>query len=107
MRFKKTYSVILLTCLIGVLVFYTNLPSANSQTSEVPDWIKRIAKWQEAGVITEGEYLRILQYLDDKGILKISSTQKLQPETQSSSLDSIRAQSYLVRFSGGEFETPR
>ena len=56
MNFKKTYSVILLTCLIGVLVFYTNLPSANSQTSEVPDWIKRIAKWQEAGVITEGEY---------------------------------------------------
>jgi hypothetical protein len=106
MNFKKTYSVILLTCLIGVLVFNTNLPSANSQTSEVPDWIKRIAKWQEAGVITEGEYLRILQYLDDKGILEISSTQKLQLETQSSSLDSIRAQFFLVRFSGGEFETP-
>jgi len=106
MNFKKTYSVILLTCLIGVLVFNTNLPSANSQTSEVPDWIKRIAKWQEAGVITAGEYLRILQYLDDKGILEISSTQKFQPETQSSSLDDIRAQSYLVRFSGGEFETP-
>jgi len=106
MNFKKTYSVILLTCLIGVLVFYTNLPSAISQTSEVPEWVKRIAKWQAAGVITEGEYLIVLQYLDDKGILEISSTQKLQPETQSSSLDSIRAQSYLVRFSGGEFKTP-
>jgi len=106
LNFKKIYSVILLTCLIGVLVFYTNLPPAISQTSEVPEWIKRIAKWQAAGVITEGEYLIVLQYLDDKGILEISSTQKLQPETQSSSLDSIRAQSYLVRFSGGEFKTP-
>ena len=106
MRLKKTYSVILLTCLIVIFVSYTNLPSANSQTSEVPEWVKRIAKWHSAGVITEGEYLKILQYLDDKGILEISSTQKIQPETQSSLLDDIRAQSYLVRFSGGEFKTP-
>ena len=106
MNFKKSYSVILLTCLIGVLVFNPNLPPASSQTSEIPEWVKRIAKWHSAGVITEGEYLTILQYLDDKGILEISLAQKIQPETQSSSLDNIRAQSYLVRFSGGEFETP-
>jgi len=105
MKFKKMYSAILFFCLIGLFASFTNLPLANSQTSEIPDWIKNNAKWWAAGLITEGEYLTALQYLADEGILKLSPTTP-QLETKPSPQDSIRAQSYLVRFSGGEFEQP-
>ena len=103
---KNIHYVIFFACLIGIFSSLTNLPSASSQASEVPDWIKNNAKWWADGLITEGEYLTALQYLADQGILKISSTQKPPLETKSSPQDDIRAQSVLVRFSGGEFEVP-
>ena len=113
MRLKKTYSVILLTCLIAICASVTNLPSASSQTSEVPDWIKNNAKWWAEGLITEREYMIALQYLADEGILQISTAEIVQFDGEIKDLydpapkDDNRAQSYIVRFSGGELEYAR
>ncbi|HUU49265.1 MAG TPA: hypothetical protein VMW55_10865 [Nitrosopumilaceae archaeon] len=94
--------ILVISMCLGLILLSTNL---NAYGQTVPDWIKNNALWWAEGKITEGEYLTGLQYLVDEGILKISST-KSHLKTESSPQDSIRAQSYLVRFSGGEFEKP-
>lgn len=46
---------------------------AAAETSEyqIPEWIKNNAKWWAEGQITDDDYIKGLQYLIDKGILKV------------------------------------
>ena len=38
---------------------------------EIPDWIRNNAKWWADGLITDQDYIKGLQYLISKGILKV------------------------------------
>ncbi|MFB5605970.1 MAG: phosphate ABC transporter substrate-binding protein PstS, partial [Nitrosarchaeum sp.] len=45
--------------------------STNTVNSEIPDWIRNNAKWWADGLITDDDYIKGLQYLISKGILKV------------------------------------
>ena len=104
MRFKKAYSVILLTCLIAIFASYTNLPSASSQTSEVPDWIKNNAKWWTEGKISEQEYLDAIKFLIDNQIIKVKTVPPLLPESENGfvSTNENFLEAIQVQFSSGD-----
>ena len=83
------------------------LTTTQAYGQTVPEWVKNNAKWWAEGQITEEEYLMGLQFLADKGILQIfPQTEIPQIDKETIPFDSIKANSYLVRFSGGEFESP-
>lgn len=50
-----------------------NLPPNASGVSEtkVPDWIKNNAKWWSEGQITDDDFVKGIQYLVEKGIIKV------------------------------------
>ena len=50
-----------------------NLPPNTSDVSEtkVPDWIKNNAKWWSEGQITDDDFVKGIQYLVEKGIIRV------------------------------------
>jgi type VI protein secretion system component Hcp len=50
-----------------------NLPPSSSDDLEtkVPDWIKKNAKWWADGLITDQDFVKGIQYLVEKGIIKV------------------------------------
>ena len=50
-----------------------NLPPSASGVSEtkVPDWIKNNAKWWSEGQITDDDFVKGIQYLVEKGIIRV------------------------------------
>ncbi len=42
-----------------------------TSTYQIPEWIKNNAKWWAEGLITDDDYIKGLQYLIEKGILKV------------------------------------
>lgn len=50
-----------------------NLPPKSSEVSEtkVPDWIKNNAKWWSEGQITDDDFVKGIQYLVEKGIIRV------------------------------------
>lgn len=45
--------------------------AAETSEYQIPEWIKNNAKWWAEGQITDDDYIKGLQYLIDKGILKV------------------------------------
>jgi len=45
--------------------------TAETSEYQIPEWIKNNAKWWAEGQITDDDYIKGLQYLIDKGILKV------------------------------------
>ena len=43
----------------------------DSQSPEIPEWVKTSAEWWSDGLISDQEYINVLQFLIKKGILKI------------------------------------
>ena len=50
-----------------------NLPPSASDVAEtkVPDWIKNNAKWWSEGQITDDDFVKGIQYLVEKGIIRV------------------------------------
>ncbi len=103
---RKFIATFLIVSFIGLSISVSNFAFA---ANDVPDWIKNNAKWWVEGLITEGEYMRALQYLIDEGILQISTTKipqidgVIEDYYDPAPKDDNRAQSFIVRFSGGEW----
>jgi len=94
----------LLMTIIPLLVTVFSL-SVLSDSSSIPEWVKNNAKWWSEGSISEGEYLKSLEYLITKGIINIP--QKIEVTAAQTPLsDDERAQFFVVHFSDGLIEKP-
>ena len=65
--------------LLALLVLVGTIPIsgityANAETEQVPEWIKRTLELWTNGEISNEEFVRAIDYLSQKGIVKISST---------------------------------
>ena len=65
--------------LIVLLVLVSTIPlsgitHANAETEQVPDWVTRTLGLWSDGKISNEEFVRAIDYLSQKGIVKISST---------------------------------
>lgn len=96
--------VILLMTIIPLLVTAFSI-SVLADSSSIPAWVKNNAKWWSEGSISEGEYLKSLEYLITKGIINIP--QKIEVTAAQTPLsDDERAQFFVVHFSNGLIEKP-
>jgi len=96
--------VVLLMTIIPLLVTVFSL-SVLADSSSIPVWVKNNAKWWSEGSISEGEYLKSLEYLITKGIINIP--QKIEVTAAQTPLsDDERAQFFVVHFSDGLIEKP-
>jgi hypothetical protein len=79
--------------------------SVLADSSSIPEWVKNNAKWWSEGSISEGEYLKSLEYLISKEIINIP--QKIEVTAAKTALsDDERAQFFVVHFSDGLIEKP-
>ena len=96
--------VVLLLTIIPLLVTVFSL-SVLADSSSIPVWVKNNAKWWSEGSISEGEYLKSLEYLITKEIINIP--QKIEVTAAQTPLsDDERAQFFVVHFSNGLIEKP-
>lgn len=84
------------------IVFFT---SVLADSSSIPEWVKNNAKWWSEGSISEGEYLKSLEYLITKGIINIPEQIEV-TAAQTPLTDDERAQFFVVHFSNGLIEKP-
>ena len=86
------------------------IPSSNFVFAEntIPEWVTIQQQWLAEGLITEEENINGLEFLLKTGVIKIvgelESIDEFQARTDS--FEDIRAQSYVVRFSNGDFKSP-
>ncbi|MGQ0792035.1 MAG: hypothetical protein ACT4NJ_07445 [Nitrosopumilaceae archaeon] len=79
--------------------------SVLADSSSIPEWVKNNAKWWSEGSISEGEYLKSLEYLISKEIINIP--QKIEVTAAKTALsDYERAQFFVAHFSNGLIEKP-
>lgn len=79
--------------------------SVLADSSSIPEWVKNNAKWWSEGSISEGEYVKSLEYLISTGIIDIP--QKIEVTAAQTPLsDAERAQFFVVHFSNGLIEKP-
>jgi hypothetical protein len=71
--------------------------------SSVPGWIKNNAQWWSEGSISEGEYLKSLEYLITNGVIQVPTPITEANAASTSLTDEERAQSFVVHFYGGVF----
>jgi len=96
--------VVLLMTIIPLLVTAFSI-SVLADSSSIPVWVQNNAKWWSEGSISEGEYLKSLEYLITKGIINIP--QKIEVTAAQTPLsDDERAQFFVVHFSNGLIEKP-
>jgi hypothetical protein len=96
--------VVLLITIIPLLVTTFSI-SVLADTSSIPEWVKNNAKWWSDGSISEGEYLKSLEYLITKGVINIP--QKIEVTAAQTPLsDDERGQFFVVHFSDGLIEKP-
>jgi len=101
MRQKEFLSLITLILLVGLFPLI-----ANAQSTVVPDWVKNNAQWWAEGKISEQEYMTALEFLIDKGIIKLEFSSTFVPSSIPSDnipSDSDRVQYYVVTLSSGDF----
>jgi len=84
------------------IVFFT---SVLADSSSIPEWVKNNAKWWSEGSISEGEYVKSLEYLITKGILNIPQNIEV-TAAQTALSDDERAMYFVVHFSDGLIEKP-
>jgi len=95
--------------LIILLIPHYNTAFAQSDVV-IPEWIKYNAKWFAEGKITEEENKAALQFFvkNNINIFKRPDISQITEnvEVGPGKFDGIRAQSYVVKFSNGDFESP-
>ena len=95
-----------------LIIIFTILliPSSDFVFAEntIPEWFTNNQKWLGEGKISEEENRNGLQFLLEKEIIKIPIGPEAISEFQArtDSFEDIRAQSYVVRFSNGDFREP-
>ena len=99
-----TSKVVLLIAIIPLLATVFSI-SVLADYSSIPEWVKNNAKWWSEGSISEGEYLKSLEYLITKGIINIPEQVEV-TAAQTSLSDDERAQFFVVHFSDGLIEKP-
>jgi len=99
-----TSKVVLLMTIIPLLVTAFSI-SVLADSSSIPEWVKNNAKWWSEGSISEGEYLKSLEYLITNKIINIPQTIEV-TAAQSPLTDNERAQFFVVHFSNGLIEKP-
>lgn len=90
---------------ISIITIISISSIATSDASLVPEWIKNNAKWWSEGTISEGEYLKSLEYLITKGIIKIPEPVEV-IAAQTPLSDAERAQYFVVHISDGLIHKP-
>lgn len=84
------------------IVFFA---SVLADSSSIPEWVKNNAKWWSEGSISEGEYLKSLEYLISQEIITVP--QKFEVTAAQTQLtNGERAQFFVVHFSDGLIEKP-
>lgn len=99
-----TSKVVLLAAIIPLLATAFAI-SVLADSSSIPEWVKNNAKWWSEGTISEGEYLKSLEYLITKGIINIPQSIVV-TAAQTPLSDNERAQFFVVHFSDGLIEKP-
>lgn len=66
-------ALLVLLILVGTIPL-SGITHANAETEEVPAWVKRTLELWSNGEISNEEFVRAIDYLSKKGIVKISST---------------------------------
>ncbi|KFM19436.1 Matrixin domain containing protein [Marine Group I thaumarchaeote SCGC AAA799-P11] len=66
-------ALIVLLVLVGTIPI-SGITHANAETEEVPTWVKKTLELWSNGEISNEEFVRAIDYLSKKGIVKISST---------------------------------
>jgi len=99
-----TSKVVLLITIIPLLVTAFSI-SVLADSSSIPEWVKNNAKWWSEGSISEGEYLKSLEYLITTGIINIQEQIEVTAAKTALS-DDERAQFFVVHFSDGLIEKP-
>ena len=99
-----TSKVVLLIAIIPLLATVFSI-SVLADYSSIPEWVKNNAKWWSEGSISEGEYLKSLEYLITKGIIQLPESIVV-TAAQTPLSDDERAQFFVVHFSNGLIEKP-
>jgi hypothetical protein len=95
---KKFVYLLFIICIISI----TSISIISTiDASSVPEWVKNNAKWWAEGTISEGEYLKSLEYLMTNGIIKVPVPMTEVNAATTSLTDEERAQSFVVQFKGG------
>jgi hypothetical protein len=95
---KKFVYLLFIICIISI----TSISIISTiDASSVPEWVKNNAKWWAEGTISEGEYLKSLEYLMTNGIIKVPVPMTEAIAATTSLTDEERAQSFVVQFKGG------
>ena len=104
-KFQKKFSIIFTITIIGFLGFSI---TASAADSAIPEWIKNNAKWWSEGSISEGDYIKSLEYLITNGILQIPIPIAITEVTaaQTALTEEERAQYFVVHFSDGLISKP-
>ena len=66
-------ALIVLLVLVGTIPI-SGITNANAEAEQVPEWVKRTLELWTNGEISNEEFVRAIDYLSQKGIVKISST---------------------------------
>ncbi|HSG83984.1 MAG: plastocyanin/azurin family copper-binding protein [Nitrosopumilus sp.] len=70
----KVASVLVIVLSISLVSISVNFASAQS----VPDWIKNTALWYGEGIVSEGEFLNMIKFLIEEGIIVIETGDEVQ-----------------------------
>ena len=103
MKIPISKAVLLMTIIPLLVTAFSIIVLADS--SSIPVWVKNNAKWWSEGSISEGEYLKSLEYLITKGIINIPEQIEVTAAKTALS-DNERAQFFVVHFSDGLIEKP-
>jgi plastocyanin len=67
---------------VPVLVFSIMLISLSvnfANAESVPEWVKNTALWYGEGVVSETEFLNMIKFLIDEGVIVIEAKEEIQP----------------------------
>jgi Raf kinase inhibitor-like YbhB/YbcL family protein len=62
---------------LAIAFLITNIHNSYPDQSQIPPWIKNSAKWWSQGLIGDSDFVKGLQYLLDKQMIKISTPSSL------------------------------
>ncbi len=79
---------------ILVLIVFIGIIPASAEEIEIPEWVKTtLVMWSE-GEISDQEFVTAIDYLKDKGIVKLSSVNDEEVQRQ---IDYLKAKNEVIR----------
>jgi len=73
-KFSKKLPIIFTITIIVVLGFSITASAANSS---VPDWVRNVATWWEAGEVSDDEFKNTITYLIEQNIISVESSHEI------------------------------